>query len=99
MILPQADEIVNNPLPNETAASPVVTQRHLDECTRALGRPLWDFEFGILQDMLLTLEGINRKALKKGIIQGFSMDELVNVFIERVQQAESKAAQLKAALN
>jgi hypothetical protein len=49
--------------------------------------------------MLLTLEGINRKALKKGIIQGFSMDELVSVFIERVQQAESKAAQLKAALN
>ena len=98
MILPQADDITSKPLPAETAASPVVTQRHLDECTRALGRPLWEFEFGILQDMLLTLQGINKKAAKKGILQGYSMDELVSIFIERVQMAEQKAADFKSAL-
>ena len=49
--------------------------------------------------MLMTLEGINRKAMKKGVLQGFSMDELVNIFIERVQEAENKAQALKAALN
>ena len=98
MILPQGDDITGKPLPNETAASPVVTQRHLDECARALGRPLWQFEFGILQDMLLTIEGTNRKAAKKGVLQGFSLDEVVSIFIERVQIAQQKAAAFKSAL-
>ena len=82
----------DQPLPPETAMSPIVTQRHLDECTRALGRPLDPFEFKVLEEMLLKVEKMNHKHLRRyQIEQVHSLDELVVVFCQRITKARAKA--------
>lgn len=86
----QADELPGGP-PPETAMSPIVQQKDLDECMRALGRPLWDYEFRVLEEMMLKEHDINQrlKAQGKGH-QMKSLDELVHIFIRRLQVAEAK---------
>ena len=82
----------DQPLPPETAMSPIVTQRHLDECTRALGRPLDPFEFKVLEEMLLKVEKMNAKHLRRYEIgQVHSIDELVTVFCQRITKARAEA--------
>jgi hypothetical protein len=82
----------DQPLPPETAMSPIVTQRHLDECTRALGRPLDAFEFKVLEEMLLKLEAMNRKYLRKYHVEKtHSLDELVRVFVDRIAAKQAEA--------
>jgi len=78
-----------NSLPAETAFSRIVEQRHLDECHRALGRPLLAFEFKILEDMMLLVNKQNRKATRNFEINKIhSVDELVSIFVERVQKKD-----------
>lgn len=68
----------------------VMTQKHLDECSSALGRPLWDFEVKILDDVLAAQHEANRKLAKLGQLgRGHSLDEVVGVFVERVKKLQT----------
>ncbi len=74
----------------------IVTDEMLDYCKRELGRPLDQFEFGVLQDMLLLLSRTNHMLKKKGHPEKVkSLDQLVEVFVERVRVHEADAATRK----
>lgn len=72
------------PLPG-VAQTQTLTQRHLDEAARALGRPLWDYEVKILDEIVTVQQKVNAKLARVGKAnQGHSMDEVVHVFCQRV---------------
>ena len=74
----------------------IVTEPMLDYCKRELGRPLDGFEFGVLQDMLSLLSKTNHMLRKKGHAEKVkSLDQLVEVFVERVRAHEAEAATRK----
>lgn len=81
----------DKPLPPNTAMSPVVQQKHLEEFTRSMGRPIYDFEFKILGEMMLNLDYANRRLAKAGQLRKVrSVDQLLEVFIERVRLAQAR---------
>lgn len=89
MIQPSQD--AGSALPPETAMSEIVTQKDLDECARALGRPLWTHEFKILERLLMERHEFNQQVKLQGRTHEMrSLDELVHFFIKRVQLAEAK---------
>lgn len=68
-----------------TAQTKTLTQRHLDEAARALGRPLWDYEVKILDEILTVQAKVNRKLVKDGRAnRAHSLDEVTSVFVKRV---------------
>lgn len=76
-------------LPPGTAMTQVVTQLHLDECSRGLGRPLYDYEVRILDDMLTAQSRANLTLMKRGkATSTHSMDEIVHIFVERISHFE-----------
>jgi hypothetical protein len=71
----------------------IVTEQMRDYCKRELGRPLDNFEFGVLQDMISLLSKTNHMLRKKGHPEKVrSADALVEVFCERVKIKEAEAA-------
>ena len=73
------------PLPSGSMFTKLVTQKILDECQRGVGRPLWQHEVAILDDMMLLMQKQNRKKVKQGRPEKIhSVDELVALFVERV---------------
>ena len=69
----------------------LLTQKQLDECSRALGRPLWNFEVKILDEVLCAQDRVNRKLARRGMVtRCHSMDEVVHLFVERVRHLESE---------
>lgn len=67
-----------------------LTQKHLDECRRALGRDLWDFEVRILDYILVAQAQVNYTLLKRGqATRMHSLDQAVAVFIERVDKMQT----------
>lgn len=72
-------------VPSDSMRTDLLTQRHLDECSRAIGRPLWDYEVKILDELMTVQEKVNRKLTKNGQLKKtHSLDELVHLFTERV---------------
>lgn len=69
-----------------------ITQADLEEAMRALGRPLYDFETRILDEILTAQKMVNRKMLKEMRIDKIhSMDETIHLFVERVKRAQKAA--------
>lgn len=90
MIGPGTDH-EGNALPEGSTFTAVLAQKHLDECSRALGRPLWNFEVKILDRLMEIQAKVNNKLAKQGkLSRTHSMDELVALFIVRVQSAEAR---------
>lgn len=74
----------------------IVTQELLDEASRALDRPLWDFEVKIL-DMILIAQGrANIKLEKMGKAhRKHSADQVVTLFVSVVKDKEADAQLLR----
>lgn len=73
-------------LPAGSAFTQILDQKTLDECARALDRPLLPHEVKILDDMLVLLRKQNQKKFKRGkITQMHSVDEIVSLFVDRVK--------------
>lgn len=89
----QADEIAGHGMtPTGVYMGTTITQRDLDEAVRALGRPLWDFETRILDEILTAQKMVNRKMLKEMRIDKIhSLDEVIHLFVERVKRAQKAA--------
>lgn len=69
----------------------LLTQKQLDECSRALGRPLWNFEVKILDEVLCAQNQANKKLARRGqLTHTHSLDEVVSVFVERIRHLESE---------
>ena len=86
-------------LPPGVAYSSIVTQELLDECARALGRPVWDFELKVLDMMLLAQGRANIQLAKMGKSERkHSADEIVALFCRVVKDKEGDA-QLKSILH
>jgi hypothetical protein len=67
-----------------------ITQGDLDEAARALGRPLWDFETRILDEILTAQKMVNARWLKEMRIERIhSLDEVIHIFVERVKKAQN----------
>ena len=80
------------PLPKGSMYSAILTQELLDECARALGRPVWDFEVKILDMMLLAQGRANIKLNKMGKAnRTHSADEIIHLFCQVVKDKESDA--------
>lgn len=72
-------------VPSDTAHTQLLTQKMLDECARAIGRDLWDYEVKILDEILAAQDKVNLKLTKKGQLgKTHSLDEVVHVFCQRV---------------
>ena len=68
-----------------------ITQGDLEEAMRALGRPLWDFETRILDEILTAQAMVNRRMLKEMRIDKIhSLDETIHLFVERVKKLQNK---------
>lgn len=68
----------------------MVTQQQLDECSRAMGRPLFDFEVRVLDDVLSAQARVNKKLAKMGELgRTHSLDEVVHVFTDRLRKLDS----------
>ena len=79
-------------LPDGSAFTQILDQRTLDECARALGRPLWNHEVNILDSLLVALRKQNQKKVKQGKPEQIhSVDELVHIFIDRVRAQDVQA--------
>ena len=79
-------------LPPGSMYSAIVTQELLDECARALCRPLWDFEVKVLDMMLLAQGKANIKLAKMGKPERtHSADEIVSLFCQCVNDKEMDA--------
>lgn len=77
--------------PADQMHTQLLTQRYLDECSRAIGRPLWDYEVKILDDLMVIQSKVNRKLAKQGKMgRTHSMDELVHLFCERVMSKDAQ---------
>lgn len=69
-----------------------ITQRDLEEAMRALGRPLYDFETRILDEILTAQAMVNRRKLKEYKIDEIhSLDEVIHLFVEQVKKAQKAA--------
>jgi hypothetical protein len=78
-------------VPSDSMRTELLTQRHLDECSRAIGRPLWDYEVKILDDLMTVQEKVNRKLAKQGKLnRTHSLDELVHLFCQRVMTKDAQ---------
>ena len=78
------------PLPKGSMYSAIITQELLDECARALGRPVWDFEVKMLDMMMLAQGRANIKLNKMGKAdRTHSADEIVHLFCEVVKSKEA----------
>lgn len=85
MIHPNTDHD-GAPLPAGSAFTQILDQNTLDECARAIGRPLFDYEVKILDSLLVGLRKRNQKlARKEEFAKMHSVDEVVGVFVERVK--------------
>lgn len=77
-------------IPIEARGSEVITQAHLNEFKRAIGRDMWDFEFDTLNNCMIAQRKVNRQLRQRGLpTKGHSMDEVMGVFIKRIRAAES----------
>ncbi len=69
-----------------------ITQKDLEEAMRALGRPLYDFETRILDEILTAQKMVNARMLKEMRIEKIhSLDETIHLFVERVKKAQKAA--------
>ena len=67
-----------------------ITQGDLEEAMRALGRPLWDFETRILDEILTAQKMVNARWLKEMRIEKIhSLDEVIALFVQRVKKIEN----------
>jgi hypothetical protein len=75
---------------------PIISEAQLDYCKRELGRPLDEFERGVLQNMAVDLERANKTLRKKGMIKMIHpVEDLIQIFIDRVRRQEAAAATRK----
>lgn len=78
-------------VPTGTLQTQTLTQRHLDECARALSRPLWDYEVKILDEICTVQLKVNAKLARKGAIaRTHDVDEVVSVFVSRVLKKDAR---------
>lgn len=85
-------EVAKGNLPPGAMYTSIVTQELLDECARALRRPLWDFEVKVLDMMLLAQGKANIKLAAMGKPERtHSADEIVHLFCECVNDKEMDA--------
>lgn len=83
--------MVADNVPQNTMRTQCVTQVMMDECRRALGRDLWDYEVVILDNMMVELQRQNRLMARAGkYAELHSTDELVHLFIDRLQSKEAQ---------
>ena len=74
----------------------IVSEAQKDYFKRELGRPMDEFEFGVLQNMMVELRGANKMLRKKGRIDLIRREgDLIQVFIDRVRIHEAEAATRK----
>jgi hypothetical protein len=79
-----------------TDFKPIVSQEQHDYFKREMGRPMDEFEQGVLEDMLLKLGDMNKKLVKLGKASLVHKEgDLVQVFIDRVRHHEAEAATRK----
>jgi hypothetical protein len=82
---------------SSTAFTKALDQKTLDEAARGLGRPLWDFEVQILDEILTAQKRVNETLARRGEIgRSHSTDEVVSIFIRQVKRAQK--AQRKATI-
>jgi hypothetical protein len=79
-------------LPPGAMGTMIITQELLDEASRALDRPLWDYEVRMLDTMLLAQGRANLKLAKMGKShKTHSADEITSIFIKVVKDKEMEA--------
>lgn len=85
------EALKNQQVPKGMMFTAIVTQEILDECTRALGRPLWDYEAKLLDVMLLAQGRANIELNRRGKPERtHSADEIVNLFVNEVKLLQMK---------
>lgn len=78
-------------VPIGTLHTMTLTQRHLNEAARALGRTLWDYEVKILDEICTVQAKVNHKLARKGhVTRTHSVDEVISVFIARVMKQDAQ---------
>lgn len=78
-------------VPIGTLHTMTLTQRHLNEAARALGRALWDYEVKILDEICTVQAKVNHKLTRKGhVTRTHSMDEVIGVFVSRVMKRDAQ---------
>ena len=76
--------------------APIVSQAQKDYFKREMQREMDEFEFGVLQKLMVELRGANKMLRKKGRIDLIRREgDLIQVFVDRVRIHEAEAAMRK----